>query len=56
MARGAVLSLEQTWTLARLWYASRLDPDWRRPTAAEAEAAFASAGLTGPFWSLASSG
>jgi hypothetical protein len=48
-----MLSLEQTWTLARRWYENRLDPAWRRPTPAEAEAAFAGAGLTGSFWSLA---
>jgi hypothetical protein len=47
-----LVSLEQTWSLARLWYGSRLDPDWRRPTAAEAADAFASVGLTGEFWAL----
>jgi len=52
MARGAVITLAQTWALARLWYERRLDPDWRRPAAAEAQAAFASVGLDGAFWSL----
>jgi hypothetical protein len=50
MARGALVGLEQTWTLAKLWYGNRLDPDYRRPTPAEAAAMFAAAGLDGPFW------
>lgn len=52
MARGAIVSLDEVWTLARVWFANRLDPDWRRPTPDEAIAAFATAGLTGPFWDL----
>jgi hypothetical protein len=44
--------VEQAWKLAGVWYADRLDRAWRRPTAQEASAAFASAGLTGEFWSL----
>jgi len=47
-----VLTLEQTWRLAKLWYHDRLDPQWRRRTPAEATAAFASIGLTGAFWQL----
>ena len=52
MARGATVTLEQTWTLARLWYENRLDPEWRRPTPDEALAAFRAAGLDGAFWTL----
>jgi hypothetical protein len=52
MPRGAIVGLEQTWTLARLWYQNRLDPEWRRPTTAEASATFRAAGLDGEFWSL----
>jgi hypothetical protein len=52
MPRGAILTLEQTWALAKQWYAGRLDPAWRRPTAAEATAAFAAVGLIGEFWNL----
>ena len=52
MARGAVLTLDQTWALARLWYSDRLDPGWRRRTPAEATEAFASIGLTGEFWTM----
>ena len=47
-----MLTLEQTWALARLWYADRLDPEWRRRTPEEATRAFASVGLSGDFWTL----
>jgi len=50
--RGAVFTLEQAWQLGRAWYADKLSPDWRRATQAEAEATFASIGLTGDFWRL----
>ena len=50
--RGASFALEQAWGLGRLWYADKLSPDWRRATPAEAEAVFASVGLTGDFWRL----
>ena len=52
LARGASFSLEQAWELGRLWYANKLSPAWQRATAAEAESAFASIGLTGDFWRL----
>ena len=52
MPRGAVLTLEQTWALARLWYSDRMDPAWRRRSPADAMLAFASLGLTGEFWDL----
>jgi hypothetical protein len=47
-----VLTLEQAWALARIWYSDRMDPGWRRYTPAEATAAFAAIGLTGEFWQL----
>ena len=50
--RGAVFTLEQAWQLGRAWYADKLSPAWRRATPAEAEATFASIGLTGDFWRL----
>ena len=50
--RSEVLSLEQTWGLGRDWYADKLSPDWRRATPEEAEAIFASLGLTSDFWRL----
>ena len=43
---------EQAWRLARAWYADKLDAQWRRKTAEEAEAVFAELGLTGSFWNL----
>ena len=49
---GASLTLEQQWELARVWYSDRMSPDWRRRTPQEAEAVFASLGLTGEFWRL----
>lgn len=52
LPRGMSLSMQQQWDLACVWYADRADPDWTRRTPAEAEAVFASIGLTGPFWSL----
>jgi hypothetical protein len=48
------MSLETAWALARAWYADRLDPRWRRRSAAEAQAVFTGLGLTDPFWNLAS--
>jgi Alkylmercury lyase len=50
--KGGVLTPEQLWDLARIWYENRLEPDWRRRTADEAQAVFEEIGLTGPFWDL----
>jgi hypothetical protein len=52
LAKGAVFQPEQLWGLARAWYGDRLQPNWRRRTPEEAEAAFAANGLTGDFWRL----
>jgi hypothetical protein len=49
---GAIFSPTQMWALAKPWFERRLAADWRRYTAAEAEAVFANAGLTGDFWKL----
>jgi len=52
-SRGATLSLEQGWRLARAWYgADRGDASWRRPTIEEAEVLLSGLGLVGAFWSL----
>ena len=32
IATGATLTLNQQWELARIWYADRIAPDWRRRT------------------------
>jgi hypothetical protein len=50
--KGGLLTPEQLWELARIWYDNRLAPDWRRRTAGEAQAVFEEIGLTGPFWDL----
>jgi hypothetical protein len=52
LPHGETFSLDQLWGLAGAWYRDRLAPDWRRRTPAEAEALFASLGLTGAFWQL----
>ena len=52
---GAIFSLDSLWTLAQLWFADRLSPDWRRRTKDEVHAIFARAGLAGRFWNLDSS-
>ncbi|MFN2489342.1 MAG: hypothetical protein ABR529_06345 [Actinomycetota bacterium] len=44
------MSLQQQWRLARIWYSTRLDADWRRRTPEEAHEVFSECGLTGPFW------
>jgi hypothetical protein len=51
---GATLTLQQQWELARVWYANRMAPEWQPRTPEEAEAVFASLGLTGEFWRLSS--
>ena len=50
--KGGVLTLDQLWQLAGIWYSNRLAPDWRRRTAEEAQEVFSSLGLTGEFWQL----
>jgi hypothetical protein len=46
------MTIPQAWDLSQKWYGTRLEPDFRRPTREEAQAIFASVGLTGPFWQL----
>ena len=51
--KGAVMSLEQGWDLAHVWYGEdRRDPAWRRRTLEETEAVFADLGFTSAFWNL----
>jgi hypothetical protein len=42
--------MEQLWTLAKTWYATRMQPDSRRPQPGEMREIFASCGLTDTFW------
>lgn len=44
IATGATLTLNQQWELARIWYADRMSPDWRRRNPEEAQALFAASG------------
>jgi hypothetical protein len=48
--RRPLVTLEQLWQLAVVWYASRLTAESRRPKAEEMAAVFASVGLAGAFW------
>ena len=45
-----LVRIDQLWGLAHAWYATRLQPDSRRPQPAEMLAIFARLGLTGDFW------
>jgi hypothetical protein len=49
---GSIFTLDQMWELADAWYRDRLSPDFHRRTPEEAEALFASIGLTGDAWRL----
>ena len=42
--------IDQLWGLAAAWYATRLQPDSRRPQPQEMRAIFARLGLEGDFW------
>ncbi len=45
-----LVRLDQLWTLATTWYATRLEARSRRPDPGEMRAIFAGLGLTGDFW------
>ena len=49
---GASMSATTLNELARRWWWTRLEPDWRPRTAAESQAILDELGLTGDFWSL----
>jgi hypothetical protein len=53
LPRGAVLSLNQCFRLAKVWYSpDRRVENWRRFTPDEAEKIFNDLGLTSAYWSL----
>ncbi|HZG68440.1 MAG TPA: hypothetical protein VEZ12_16980, partial [Herpetosiphonaceae bacterium] len=52
LPRGATLSLDQLWALARAWYHNRLDPAYRGRSAEQAQAIFRQLGLRDSFWYL----
>jgi hypothetical protein len=45
-----LVSLEQLWELALVWYSNRLTPEARRPMGTEISAIFERLGLTDAFW------
>jgi len=45
-----LVRMDQLWELARAWYATRLQPESRRPQPSEMRQIFGSLGLTGGFW------
>ncbi len=49
---GASMSAPKLNELARRWWSSRLEPDWRPRLPEESQAILAELGLTGPFWQL----
>jgi len=48
--RRPLITLDQLWQLAVIWYANRLTAESRRPAADEMASVFAAVGLEGPFW------
>ena len=49
---GASMSAVTLHELARSWWRTRLDPDWRPRAAAESQAILDGLGLAGEFWRL----
>lgn len=50
LERRPSVRMDQLWRLAVTWYASRLEPESRRPTPGEMRGIFADIGLHGDFW------
>ncbi len=50
---GATLEPVQLNDLARRWWSTRLEPDWRPRAPAESQAILDELGLRGEFWRLA---
>lgn len=46
------MPLRQLGELAVVWWADRLDPDWRPHTREQNQALLDAVGLAGPFWQL----
>jgi hypothetical protein len=45
-----LVRIDQLWGLASTWYATRLQPDSRRPQPGEMREIFTRLGLAGDFW------
>ena len=55
LPRGATMSLDRAWRLARAWFQDdRGAEEWRRPAIEEVESLFASLDFRGPFWQVRS--
>jgi hypothetical protein len=50
---GATTSAATLHELARRWWSTRLDPDWRPRSRGDSQAILDDLGLTGEFWQLA---
>ena len=50
--RGAVLTLDATWELAKAWYVDRRLPHWRARHPAESEGVLRALGLESDFWAM----
>ncbi|CAF1080267.1 unnamed protein product [Didymodactylos carnosus] len=48
--KGVALSVEQLWSLSKLWYGNYLDPNFKRKSKQLAESIFTQVGLIGDFW------
>ena len=48
--RRPLVRMDQLWRLATTWYATRLQPDSRRPQPDEMRVIFSRIGLTDAFW------
>jgi hypothetical protein len=49
---GSTITAPQMNELARVWWWTRLDPNWRPRTAEESQAILSSVGLVDDFWAL----
>jgi hypothetical protein len=49
-AQRPIVRMDQLWFLATTWYATRLQPDSRRPQPDEMREIFAQCGLKDSFW------
>ena len=50
--RGAILTLDQMWSLSEIWYPGRAEREWQGRTQQASEALFRAVGLTGDFWTF----
>ena len=53
---GTILTLEQGWALAQVWFTDPRQPGWRRPSLARMADLVRVQGLDGPFWALPDAG